>query len=78
VLRHARRGTRAIFPSHRYRHRAGGLPAWAQLLIAAAILRVLTRGPSRSSDAYAPGTEPAAGTSASCARRFSSRSRTTA
>jgi hypothetical protein len=48
VLRHARRGTRAIFPSHRYRHRPGGLPAWAQLLIAAGILRLLTRGASRS------------------------------
>ncbi len=43
VVRFARRGTRAIFPSHRYRHRPGGVPAWAQLLVAAGILRVLTR-----------------------------------
>jgi hypothetical protein len=40
-----RRGERGLFPSHRFRgwHREGGIPAWAQLLAAGAILAVLLR-----------------------------------
>jgi hypothetical protein len=36
VLRLPRPGGRKLFPSHRFRgwHRAGGVPAWAQLLAA--------------------------------------------
>jgi hypothetical protein len=36
VLRLPRPGGRKLFPSHRVRgwHRAGGMPAWAQLLAA--------------------------------------------
>jgi hypothetical protein len=35
-----RPGGRKLFPSHRFRgwHRAGGVPAWAQLLVAGAIV----------------------------------------
>jgi hypothetical protein len=38
-------GERELFPSHRFRgwHREGGVPAWAQLLAAGAILTVLLR-----------------------------------
>lgn len=38
-----RRGERALFPSHRFRgwHREGGIPAWAQLVAAGAILALL-------------------------------------
>jgi hypothetical protein len=38
-------GERELFPSHRFRgwHREGGVPAWAQLLAAGAILAVLLR-----------------------------------
>lgn len=38
-------GERELFPSHRFRgwHREGGVPAWAQLLTAGAILAVLLR-----------------------------------
>ena len=38
-----RPGGRKLFPSHRFRgwHRAGGVPAWAQLLAAGAILGAL-------------------------------------
>ena len=42
---------RKLFPSHRFHgwHRAGGVPAWAQLLAAGAILGALARpGPSRA------------------------------
>jgi hypothetical protein len=40
VIHLPRPGGRKLFPSHRIRgwHRAGGLPAWAQLLAAGAIL----------------------------------------
>jgi hypothetical protein len=40
-----RLGERELFPSHRFRgwHREGGVPAWAQLLVAGAILAVLLR-----------------------------------
>jgi hypothetical protein len=40
-----RLGERELFPSHRFRgwHREGGVPAWAQLLAAGAILAVLLR-----------------------------------
>jgi len=40
VVRLPRPGGRALFPSHRIEgwHRAGGVPAWAQLLAAGAIL----------------------------------------
>ena len=38
-------GERELFPSHRFRgwHREGGIPAWAQLVAAGAILAVLLR-----------------------------------
>ncbi|MFN2470207.1 MAG: hypothetical protein ABR583_04315, partial [Gaiellaceae bacterium] len=40
-----RLGGRKLFPSHRFSgwHRRGGLPAWAQLALAAAILAVVVR-----------------------------------
>ena len=40
-----RLGERALFPSHRFRgwHREGGVPAWAQLVAAGAILALLLR-----------------------------------
>lgn len=43
VLRLPRPGGRKLFPSHRVRgwHRAGGVPAWTQLLAAGAILGAL-------------------------------------
>ncbi len=43
VLRLPRPGGRKLFPSHRVRgwHRAGGVPAWAQLLAAGAVLGAL-------------------------------------
>ena len=43
VLRLPRPGGRALFPSHRVEgwHRAGGVPAWAQLLAAGAIVGYL-------------------------------------
>jgi hypothetical protein len=43
VLPVPRPGGRKLFPSHRVRgwHRAGGVPAWAQVLAAGAILGVL-------------------------------------
>jgi hypothetical protein len=47
VLRLPRPGGRKLFPSHRFRgwHRAGGLPAWLQLLAAGALAGlVLGRG----------------------------------
>jgi hypothetical protein len=51
VVRLPRPGGRKLFPSHRVHgwHRAGGVPAWAQLLAAGAILGTLlaqTRRPS--------------------------------
>jgi hypothetical protein len=47
VLRLPRPGGRKLFPSHRFRgwHRAGGLPAWAQLLAAGVIVGLLLRRP---------------------------------
>jgi hypothetical protein len=38
-------GERELFPSHRFRgwHREGGVPAWAQLVAACAILALLLR-----------------------------------
>jgi hypothetical protein len=38
-------GERDLFPSHRFRgwHREGGVPAWAQLVAAGAIMTVLLR-----------------------------------
>ena len=40
-----RLGERELFPSHRFRgwHREGGVPAWAQLVAAGAILALLLR-----------------------------------
>jgi hypothetical protein len=40
-----RLGDRDLFPSHRFPgwHRAGGVPAWAQLAVAGAILALLLR-----------------------------------
>ena len=40
-----RLGERELFPSHRFQgwHREGGVPAWAQLAVAAAILVALLR-----------------------------------
>jgi hypothetical protein len=51
VVRLPRPGGRKLFPSHRVHgwHRAGGVPAWAQLLAAGALLGTLlaqTRKPS--------------------------------
>lgn len=48
VVRLPQPGGRKLFPSHRIHdwHRSGGVPAWAQLLAAGAILGVLLR-PSR-------------------------------
>jgi hypothetical protein len=45
VLRPERPGRRELFPTHRYKslHRRGGLPAWAQLAAAGAILALVTR-----------------------------------
>ena len=45
VIRLPRPGGRKLFPTHRFPgwHRAGGIPAWAQLLAAGAILGVLAR-----------------------------------
>ena len=48
VLRLPRPGGRKLFPSHRFRgwHRAGGLPAWLQLLAAGVLVGlVVSRGP---------------------------------
>ena len=50
VLPLPRPGGRKLFPSHRVRgwHRAGGLPAWAQLLAAGALVgAVLASTPTR-------------------------------
>jgi hypothetical protein len=48
VLRLPRPGGRKLFPSHRFRgwHRAGGLPAWLQL-VAAGVLAGLVLGGGR-------------------------------
>jgi hypothetical protein len=48
VLRLPRPGGRKLFPSHRLHgwHRAGGVPAWAQLLVAGVLLGLLL-GPQR-------------------------------
>ena len=45
VLPFPRPGGRKLFPSHRFRgwHRAGGVPAWTQLLAAGVIVGVLIR-----------------------------------
>jgi hypothetical protein len=47
VLRLPRPGGRKLFPSHRFRgwHRAGGLPAWLQLLAAGALVGLVLGGP---------------------------------
>ncbi|MGH3024626.1 MAG: hypothetical protein ACRDNI_13290 [Gaiellaceae bacterium] len=47
VLPLPRPGGRKLFPSHRVRgwHRSGGLPAWAQVLAAGAILGALAAAP---------------------------------
>lgn len=44
-----RPGGRKLFPSHRFRgwHRAGGVPAWAQLVVAGAVLGYLAAGRRR-------------------------------
>jgi hypothetical protein len=49
VLPFPRPGGRKLFPSHRVHgwHRAGGAPAWAQLLAAGAILGWLLASPPR-------------------------------
>jgi hypothetical protein len=53
VVRLPRPGGRKLFPSHRVRswHRAGGVPAWAQLLVAGAILGTLLAQRGRQSSA---------------------------
>jgi hypothetical protein len=45
ILRFPRPGGRKLFPSHRVPgwHRAGGLPAWLQLLAAGALLGAIAR-----------------------------------
>jgi hypothetical protein len=50
VLRLPRPGGRKLFPSHRIPgwHRAGGVPAWAQLLAAGTVLGLLLAPSSRS------------------------------
>jgi len=47
VLRLPRPGGRKLFPSHRFRgwHRAGGLPAWLQLLAAGALVGLVLGRP---------------------------------
>jgi hypothetical protein len=49
VLRLPRPGGRKLFPSHRVRgwHRAGGVPAWAQLLAAGTLVGVVLGGARR-------------------------------
>lgn len=49
VLQLPQPGGRKLFPSHRFHgwHRAGGVPAWAQLLAAGAILGALASSGSR-------------------------------
>ena len=50
VLRLPRPGGRKLFPSHRWRgwHKAGGVPAWAQLLAAGFLFGALVaQGPRR-------------------------------
>lgn len=51
VLRLPRAGGRKLFPSHRIRgwHRAGGVPAWAQLLTAGTVIGLLISGRRRPS-----------------------------
>jgi hypothetical protein len=50
VLRLPRPGGRKLFPSHRFRgwHRAGGLPAWVQLVAAGTLVGLVVAGPGRS------------------------------
>ena len=47
ILRLPRPRGRKLFPSHRFHgwHRAGGVPAWAQLLVAGAVVGALLRPP---------------------------------
>jgi hypothetical protein len=49
AVRLPRPGGRKLFPSHRLAgwHRAGGIPAWVQLLAAGAILGALAAAPRR-------------------------------
>jgi hypothetical protein len=49
VLKLPRPGGRKLFPSHRIHgwHRAGGVPAWAQLLAAGTLLGVVLGGARR-------------------------------
>jgi hypothetical protein len=51
VVRLPRPGGRKLFPSHRFHgwHRAGGLPAWAQLLAAGALAGLVVGGVRRPS-----------------------------
>jgi len=46
LIRLPRPGGRKVFPSHRFHgwHRTGGLPAWAQLLVAGFLIGTLTAG----------------------------------
>ena len=50
VLRLPRPGGRKLFPSHRFRgwHRAGGLPAWLQLVAAGALAGLVVADSRRS------------------------------
>jgi hypothetical protein len=50
VLPFPRPGGRELFPSHRWApfHRAGGVPAWVQLVVAGAVLGVLLGSPPRA------------------------------
>jgi hypothetical protein len=50
VVRFPRPGGRKLFPSHRFHgwHRPGGVPTWAQLLAAGAILGVLASATNRA------------------------------
>jgi hypothetical protein len=49
-IRLPRPGGRKLFPSHRFRgwHRAGGVPAWAQLVVAGVVLGSLAAGQRRA------------------------------
>jgi hypothetical protein len=49
-IRLPRPGGRKLFPSHRFRgwHRAGGVPTWAQLVVAGVVLGCLAAGQRRA------------------------------
>lgn len=58
ILPLPRPGGRPLFPSHRYPklHRSGGIPTWAQLLVAGALLgALLARGPHQTESTLSRG-----------------------